>query len=191
MDFGILRLPSDIPTVKRYHLFDKKGKMILVADHGTPWLPDDPERHVRFALPAGDTLATMELTWTKKPGRNGRLHTAYAIILDHVVYAIINKYLNTRVENAQSYYVVEVAETLWLALSKETDDQHYSLYGQVPSDLMIYDEPQQAKLPDPIGFLYAGLSGEYDFNIAMPTHQINYPALVSLALVFLVDYGRS
>jgi len=190
MDFGILRLPSDLPSVKRYHLFDKKGKMILVADHGTPWLLDDPQRHVRFALPSGDTMATMDLTWAAKPKRNGRLHIAYAIILDHAVYAIINKYQNTKVENAIPYYVIEVAETLWLVLGKKSDNQHYSVYGDVPSDLMIYDEPEQAKLPDPIGFLVAGLD-DYDFKIAIPTHQINYPALVSLALIFLVDNGRS
>ena len=189
MDFGILRLPSGLPTIRRYHLFDKKGKMILVADHGTPWLPNDPQQHVRFALPSGDIVATMDLTWAAKPERNGRQHIAYAIIVDHAVYAIINKYWHTKKANAQSYFVVEVAETLWLVLGKESDNQHYSLYGEVPSDLMIYDEPQQADLPDPIGYLYADL-GEFDFNIVMPTHQINYPALVSLALIFLVDNDR-
>ncbi len=161
----------------------------MIADHGTPWLPDDPQQHVRFALPSGDTVATMDLTWAPKPGRNGRQHIAYAIIVDHAVYAIINKYWNTKKANAQPYYVVEVAETLWLVLGKESDHQHFSLYGEVPSDLMIYDEPHQAELPDPIGYLYAGL-GEYDFNIVMPTYQITYPALVSLALIFLVDNGR-
>jgi len=163
--------------------------MILVADHGTPWLPDDPQQHVRFALPSGDTVATMDLTWAAQSGRNGRQHIAYAIVMDHAVYAIINKYWNANAEDAQPYFVIEVAETMWLVLGKESDNQHYTLYDQVPSDLMIYDQPLQSELPDPVGYLYAGL-GEHDFNIVMPTHQINYPALVSLALIFLVDNGR-
>ena len=189
MDFGTLRLPADSPEIKRYHLFDKKGKMILVADHGTPWLPADPQKHVRFALPSGDVVATMDLTWAAKKGRNGRQHTAYAIIVDHAVYAIINKYWDANNDEVRPYFVIEVVETLWLVLGKETENSHYSIYGEVPPDLMILNEPNQSELPDPIGFLYAGL-GEYDFNIAMPTHQIDYPALVSMALIFLLDNGR-
>ncbi|MCA9929538.1 MAG: hypothetical protein KC419_13725 [Anaerolineales bacterium] len=189
MDFGIVRLSSEWPGAKLYHLYDKKGKLRVVADHGTPWLPVDPQQHVRFARPSGDLVATMDLTWLPKQQRNGRHHVAYAIIIDHAVYAILNKYWDGNDNQAAPYFVLEAGEELWLALDKPHEDRHYTLYDEVPSDLMITSDPQQSQLPEPIGYLYQGL-GEYDYNIVFPTEQLQHPALVSLALIFLIDYGR-
>lgn len=188
MDYRIQRVHTDWPTARCYHAYDSRGKLVLVADHGTPWLVPDPQQQMRFGLPSGDELASMDLTWSGKRSRNGRQHVAYAIILDHAVYAIINKYWEETAdpEEKPPYYVLEISDMLWLALGKEGDSRSYAFYDEVPSDLMIYDRPQQSDLPEPIGHLYQGL-GVYDFNVVMPLQAISRPALVMLALAFLVD----
>jgi hypothetical protein len=186
MDYGIQRLSSSIPDVRRYHLFDSQNKLKLVADHGTPWILPAGSNQVRFGLPSGEVRATMDLTWTAREKRNGRQHVAYAIIVDHAVYAIINRYSHVEDNGQPDYFVLEVADTLWLALGKANSAGHYTLYDEIPSDLMISDTPEQADLPDPIGYLYQGL-GEFDYNVVIPQKQITEPTLIALALSFLID----
>lgn len=190
MDYGIKRVRTDWPTARCYHVYDNRNRLILVADHGTPWLQPDPQQQVRFALPSGEPQASMDLTWMAKRSRNGRQHIAYAIILDHAVFAIINKYWEEAADTGVlPYYVLEIADTLWLALAKPGADRHFAFYDEVPSDLMIYEQPQQSELPQPIGHIYHGL-GHYAYNVAMPVQQLRHPALVALAMAFLIDQGE-
>jgi len=186
MDFSVTFLPSDSASIRRYHLFDDSGKLALIADYGTPWLPF-PQKHVRFALPSAVVVATMDLTWEEK-GRgkgNGRQHIAYAIIKDHAVYAIINKYAEP--DSDKAYFVLEVGDMLWLVLGKDSPDRRYNFYDQLPSDLLIHHRPNQLDLPEPIGHLYKGL-GVYDYNVVIPEDLVADPDLLSLALIFLIDY---
>ncbi|MCP4424237.1 MAG: hypothetical protein GY803_07095 [Chloroflexi bacterium] len=77
---------------KRYHLFDGKGKLALVADHGSSWMPEETRQTVRFVNLGAQVLATLDFPGGGGKLRNGRFHTNHALILDHAVYAIINKY---------------------------------------------------------------------------------------------------
>lgn len=181
MDYRILRL-SPFGESRQFHLFDRDDRLRLVADHNSPWLSGLPGSHVRFGLPSGDQTAIMDL---KAPERikNGRQHTAYAVVKNHAVFAILNKHV---IPGRPPYYVIEVGELLWLALPNTDEPKHYSLYNEVPSDLMVYDEPTQSDLPDPIGSVYHGI-GDYDYQIAMPPHQPQNPSLIALSLAFLID----
>ncbi|MEM7336150.1 MAG: hypothetical protein AAF490_28980 [Chloroflexota bacterium] len=181
MDYRINRL-SPYGESKQYHLFGQDDRLLLVADHNSPWLTGLPGSHVRFGRATGDVVASMDL---KVPMRtkNGRQHTAYAIVKDHAVFAIINKHV---IPERTPYYVVEVDGILWLALSSNDEPKHYAIYNEVPSDLLVYDEPSQSDLPNPIGSIYHDI-GDYDYQIVMPPTRPQNPALVALSLTFLID----
>ena len=181
MDYRIQRL-SSYGESKQFHLFGQEDRLELVADYNSPWLSGLSGSHVRFGLPSGDMVAFMDL---KAPERmkNGRQHTAYAIVKDHAVFAIVNKHL---IPERLPYYVLEVADILWLALPNANEPKHFSLYNEVPADLMVYDEPTQSDLPNAIGNIYHDI-GEYDYQIVMPSNQPQSPSLIALALTFLID----
>lgn len=181
MDYRIKRLPP-FEESKQFHLFDREDRLRLVADHNSPWLTGLPGSHVQFGKPSGVMVASMDL---KAPERvkNGRQHTAYAIVKDHAVFAILNKHV---IPDKQPYYIIEVGELLWLALPHTDEPKHYSLYDEVPSDLMVYDEPNHSDLPDAIGNIYHEI-GDYDYQAALPTVRTQDPTLITLALVFLID----
>ena len=182
MDYHIQRLPSQQDPARQYHLYSHESKLVLVADYGSPWLSGLPNSHVRFGLPSGDLVGIMDLK-APEDMKDGRQHTAYALVLDHAVFAIINKHT---IPERLPYYVIEVADILWLALPKEDQPKHYSLYNEVPSDLMVYDEPTQSILPEPIGHVFHAV-GEYDYQIVMPSLLPKNPNLIALALTFLID----
>ncbi len=183
MDYRINRL-SPFGESRQYHLFGQDDRLLLVADYKSPWLANLPKSHVRFGRSNGSEVASMDL---KAPERmkNGRQHTAYAIVKDHAVFAIINKHV---IPERPPYYVVEVADILWLALSSNDEPKHYSIYDEVPSDLLVYDEPSQSDLPNPIGQVYHGI-GDHHYQIVMPPTRPQNPALVALSLSFLIDLG--
>lgn len=181
MDYRIQRL-SSYGESTQFHLYDRDSKLTLVADHNSPWLSGLPGSHVRFGLPSGDMVAFMDL---KAPERekNGRQHVAYAIVKDHAVFAIINKHM---LPERVPYFVIEVADILWLALSTTNEPKTYSVYNEVPSDLLVYDEPTHSDLPGAIGNIYHGI-GDYDYQILMPPTKPQHPDLIALALTFLID----
>lgn len=182
MDYRIQQLSSSGES-RQYHLYDEKGKLALVADFGSPWLVGLPGSYVRFGLPSGNLVALMDM---KAPGRekNGRQHIAYAIQQNHAVSAIINRH---SVDERRPYYVIEVGDLLWLALpSSSNATHHYTLYNEVPSDLMVYDEPTEAALPDPVGYVYADIA-DFDYQIVLPSQRPRNPQLIALAFAFLID----
>lgn len=187
MDFGIKRLPFTAADDRRYHLYDQTGKLILVADSGSPWLRDRVGNHVRFATPSGVQMATLDLTYETKRQRNGRQHVAYAVIVDHAVFCIINKYWQDKTDAApRPYFVLEVAELLWLVLQKPGDAPNFALFTGLPADLLVYNEPAVSDLPDPIGHIYHDVGG-YDYNLMMPAKGLGQPSLIALVLAFLID----
>lgn len=181
MDYRIQRLSTSGES-RRYHLYDESSKVIMVADYGSPWLVGLPGSYVRFGLPSGNLVALMDM---KAPERvkNGRQHTAYAIQQNHAVSAIINRHT---VDDRRPYYVIEVGELLWLALPSSKAIHHYTLYNEVPSDLMVYDEPTEAALPDPVGYVYADIA-DFDYQIVLPSQRPRNPQLIALAFAFLID----
>ena len=40
-------------AARRYHLFDRADQLLLVADQGSAWLPNEATPQVRFARPDG------------------------------------------------------------------------------------------------------------------------------------------
>jgi hypothetical protein len=180
MDYRIRRLPP-LEESRQYHLYDQENRLGLVADFGSPWLGGLRGSYVRFGLPSSDLVALMDVSVSSRK-KNGRSHIAYAIQQNHAVSAILNKY---QVGDKPPYFVIEADEQLWLALP-QADQKHYLLYNEVPSDLMITNEPVTTSLPAPIGTIYFEI-GEYDYQIVMPPQELNFPQLIMLALVFLID----
>lgn len=155
---------------------------MLVADHATPWLANFPSSYVRFADRAGKPLGSMDMTPMEK-NRNGRSHSAYALVVDHAVFAILNRYQETP---HPAYFVVESGESLWVALPTTDEAFQYNLYDEVPADLMTSEQPLQTQM-ESIGQIYQGV-GEYDYRIDMPLLGSQDPGLLALALAFLINY---
>lgn len=186
MNFGIKRLPA-MGYGRRYHLYDKEEQLLLVADHGSPWLPKDPCKHVRFAKPDGQPVASLDLPWQEKENK-AQKHTSYAIIHDFAVYAIINEYGRSLDGDPLSlpYYLMEVEGVRWLVCGGCEQDLFLGLYDQIPAGLAVYTEPRDAALPEAQGGLQPA-NDLYDYQLVLPTDSFSQAALLSLALVFLVD----
>lgn len=188
MNFGVKRLPAE-DKGRRYHLYDEHDQLILVADHGSPWIPEEPTRHVVFARPNGDPIATLDL-----PERNGdgkrQKGTSYAVIHEHAVYAIINEHGPENGRKAKPnelpYYTVEVEGMRWLALPHTDPHTLFALYEEVPSGVDVYGEQVAEELPPPVAAVHPVADG-YDFVVEMPEERLQQSALLLLALIFLVD----
>ncbi len=185
--FGVKRLPI-VENGRRYHLYDTQDQLILVADHGSPWLPQDPKRHVRFARPDGHPVASLDLPSPPTGDESPAHSVSYAIIFDHAVYAILNEYDRSLDNKALDlpYFVLEAEGKRWLACGSCNADPFFALYDQVPAGLSVYTEPQTEELPDPVGLLEQD-SNAFDLWISLPNGRFRQGALLSLALVFLID----
>jgi hypothetical protein len=185
MDFGVKRLHTSQETGRRYHLFDGKGKLVLVADHGSPWLPTDSYRQVRFARSGGQVVAIFDLPEGAAQLKNGRFHTSYALIRDHAVYAIINE-LQEEGGDTPPYFTIEADGQECLLWRWRQDPLSFNLYAEIPSNLTIFDDPLEFEMLAAIGQIQQ-TDGRYDFTITLPSRQFRHLALILLALVFLLD----
>ena len=183
MDFGIKRLQSDINLGRRYHLFDGKGKLLLVADHASPWLPLDELNRVRFARSGGQVVGALDLPLGMGLLRNGRTHTSFALILDHAVYAILNKYQG-EAGDRPPFFTIEADGMTWLAWSEPESESVLALYNEVPSNLMIVSDPVESALLDPVGTV--GQAGD-TFSVNLPINPFHHADIIMLALIFLLD----
>jgi hypothetical protein len=194
MDFGVKRLPADENGARRYHLYDRSGRLMLVAEQGTPWMAGDVPQRVRFAYPDGRTAATLDLPRSAtRIGDKGARQMGYVLVVNHAVYAILNEYEWPPLATGESqprYYILEVDGKLWLA------QQHgpaplFMLYDQVPPTLSNYGTSPDDNLPEPIGRirLLAPDTAEYDFLIDLPPDQMEHTDLMALTLAFLIDRG--
>ena len=188
MRFGIKRLDAGGQNGRRYHLFDEGGRLKVVVDHGSPWLAAEPDHPVRFARSSGDVVASMGLARHVSQSGSGQRYASYAIIVNHAVYAIINKhYDSTHVEGTSAtHFTIEVEGMRWLALKQPARDAYICLYDEVPADLTVYDEPLEAPLPEPAGQVYQS-TGEYDFAAEAAAGRLTHTDLVLLALIFLIE----
>lgn len=190
MDFRISRLHADQDSA-RYHLFNEQNRLILVADHGSPWLPPDLRGNVRFARPNGELVAKLHLSQTAVKRNRRRPYTDYAIILNHAVYAIIQEYhspISTNEHLSFPYFILNVEGLKWLALKPDADS-FFALYDRVPFWLGRATRAGQPDLPRPVGHIAQTAVG-YDFTITFSTARLNHSPLISLALIFLIDYNR-
>lgn len=190
MSYGIARLNhEDWLDVVGFHLYDQHHKLRLVADFGTPWLLAEYAGHVRFARPSGQPIASMDMNSAARKQRYGRFQTSHAMILDHAVYAILNKFWDDAPENETlPYFVVEVADHAWLLLGKSEPEWQYKLYAAPSRSLAVMSQPDEADLPEPTGHVYAGV-GPYDYQVEFEETTFAQPALMALAAVFLINFG--
>ena len=164
-----------------YHLYNAEDRIALVADHGSPWLPKEPFRHVRFARPDGHPVASLDLPWVSE--RRGRQEvTSYAVIFDHAVYAIINAH----VAGSQPFpfHIAEVEGHRWLVMP---DGQSQHIYAGVPAGLAYCEDPQELDLPDVIGTVSV-LANTVSVELNLPPDDaLHEAALFALTLAFLLD----
>ncbi len=185
--YTAVRLPASGADGRRYQLFDSAGHLLLVADQGSPWLPDDPTHHVRFARPDGTAVASLDLPWLNAETPEAK--RSFAIVYDDAVYALVSRSKRANAdEDRLAVWLLEVEGQAWLMVQETLDSvPRISLFDEVPGDLAIYGSPQDAGLPDPIGVVSA--SGEEDgrFAITFPAGELEQAPLMALALTFLLD----
>ncbi len=186
LEYTLKRLHVDNDDSRVYHLFDRDGGLRLVADYGSPWLSDKSERFVNFATASGKTLATMDLAATATKYLGGRHNKDYAVVLDHAVYAIFSEYRVTEGDE-RLYFVIRVADQLWLALHEESEEPLYSIYNEVPASFMSRSvEPIFSDLPEPAGKVERGIR-QFDFSVVWRETGLEHPGVIVGALLFLVD----
>jgi hypothetical protein len=183
MIFKVKRLHDATDAGRRYHLFDEAHHLLLVADQGSPWLPEEPTSRVRFARPGGEQIATLDLPRAggAPPGKK----VSYAIIFNHAVYAILNA--QAADPNSPRDYLLEVEGNRWFVTQEEPErPASLNIYSQSPADAEIYPETE---LPGPIGTIRLSeeSSGGYDFTISLPEGRLSQAALIALALVVIAD----
>lgn len=171
-----------------YHLYDGDNVLVMVAEHGTPWLPEEESHLLRFAYPNGQPVASMDLSGVPSASKHGLARTGYAVIYDMAVYAIISEYrpLDGAEPATLPHYVLEVdgGQNMWLG--RQQDAPYYALYQGVSPDLRLYD-PASTDAQIPFVGRIDRSNGESDFAVTIPGGMWQQPALVVLAMVFLVD----
>ena len=179
---------------RRYHLYDRSDQLLLVADQGSPWLPEAPQ--VLFARPDGERVATMDLP--RPDDRRPDKKQNYAVIYEHAVYALITALdlssgtgaLRPPPAAAGATFdrlVIEVEGQKWLGLCwTGGEGPLLILYDIEASDLSPSVDAEAADLPAPIGLLEVG-TGDFDFDLTLPAGRLAQGPLLGLALVFLVD----
>jgi hypothetical protein len=190
VDFGIKRLRAEQKDASRvYHLFDRDDTLKLVADYGSPWLPSgNADRTVRFARTSGKTIAHMDLAATATKVSGSRHSRDYAVVLNHAVYAILSEYqLQDDDDVERTYFVMHVADSMWLALKEEGNQPYFTLYSEVPASLTSRSmRPMFSDLPEPIGEIDRELH-QYDYAVTWQADGIEHAELLVMALVFLID----
>lgn len=194
ISYRIRRLPAGDELGRRYHLFDRDDHLLLVADHGSAWLPAGDVAQVRFARPGGEQVASMDLP-IPTGGRSDKKQN-YAIIYEHAVYALLTAMdlssgtgsLAQAVPGKFDRLVVEVEGYKWLGLCWAGDEEGrlLALYDTVTTGLSSSVDPESADLPEPTGLLEVG-TGDYDFDLTLPVGRLAHGPLLGLALAYLVD----
>ena len=187
LSYTAVRLPASGADGRRYQLFDSVGHLLLVADQGSPWLPDDPTHHVRFARPDGTSIAWLDLPWLNAETPEAK--RSFAIVYDDAVYALVSRSKRANAdEDRLAVWLLEVEGQAWLMVQEMLDGvPRISLFDEVPGDLAIYGSPQDAGLPDPIGVVSGSEEDDSRFAITFPAGELEQAPLMALALTFLLD----
>lgn len=186
MEFRIKRVYAGDEPTRCYHLYNQQEKLILVADHDTPWLPEDSHHQVRFARADGELVASLDLPWQADKHKSGMSFTRHAIILDHAVYAIISVYWDKEINDKRPYLVIEVEGHRWFAKCCHPDGYDYAIYENVPTNLTVVDELLEEELPPLVGYLNTVVGGR-EFDLALPGKILQKTAVIALAILFLLD----
>lgn len=185
-DFGIQRLPPSV-SGRRYHLFNDQNELALIADFGSPWLASEPRKQVRFAHSDGRPVATLE--FPDDAFRRKETTRSYAIIFDYAVYALINEIVPSpgTSRTLHPHYTIEVGGNRWLLLPHGEQASAYELYP-LPRSFGRNLQPDADALPEPVGSIRRDEAG-FDYVTSLPVEVIAQRALITLALIFLLDNG--
>lgn len=188
MHFAVKRLPSPEGGSPNYHLHDREGTLLMVADQTVaPNL--DERRQVRLARPDGRLLATIDLP-EAEPGVPGQVVEAdYAIIHEYAVYAILKVHRREAADSpaAALYVTLEVEGEKWLVLPDPELDLCYALYDDIPAGLHTYDAISELDLPLCIGRICLTNGDQYAFTVELAPYRLDETGLVVLALAVLID----
>jgi len=196
VSYRIRRLPAGDESGRRYHLFDRDDRLLLVADQGSAWIPPGDVAQVCFARPGGEQVASMDLPATAGNRPDSKKQN-YAIIYEHAVYALLTamdlssgtgSLAQTSAPGKFDRLVIEVEGYKWLGLCWTDDDNGrlLVLYDMGTTGLSSSVDPESADLPEPIGLLEVS-TGDYDFDLTLPGGRLAQGPLLGLALVYLVD----
>lgn len=185
--YTAVRLPAAGAEGRRYQLFDSAGHLLLVSDQGSPWLPDDPYHHVRFARPDGTPIASLDLPWLTANDPKGK--PSFAIVYDDAVYALVSQASTAEPEEDRlAVWTIEVQGLQWIVVEQTIEGAPcLCLFDDAPGNLAIYGTPEDAGLHDPIGRVSARLEEDGRFAITLPAGELEHAPLLALALVYLVD----
>ncbi|HOU41053.1 MAG TPA: hypothetical protein PK829_07275 [Promineifilum sp.] len=197
ISYRVRRLHAPGEAARRYHLFDRADQLLLVADQGSAWLPNDGTPQVRFARPDGERVATMDLP--RPADRRPEKQHNYAIIYEHAVYALITAPIRPPSGAAAplsaagsivwpfTRLLIEVEGHRWLALRwPEGAGPLLVLYDAGNDGVSLSADPESSDLPEPLGLLEVG-TGDYDFDLTLPAGRLEQGPLLALALVYLLD----
>jgi hypothetical protein len=193
VSYRVRRLHKADEQARHYHLFDGTDQLLLVADQGSAWLPTGDPPQVRFARPDGERTASMDLP---RPGIRPDRKQNYAVIYEHAVYALITA-MDLSSGTAPlappatlrhfDRLVIEVEGNRWLALRwTEHEGPLLILYDMAATGLSAHVDPEAADLPEPIGLIEIG-TGDFDFDLTLPSGRLAQGPLLGLALVYLLD----
>ncbi len=191
VSYRVRRIHQADDQGRRYHLFDATDQLLLVADQGSAWLPPGEPPQARFARPDGERVASMDLPRLdeRRPDRKQN----YAVIYEHAVYALITALdlsSSTAALTAQPKFdrlVIEVEGNRWLGLRwTEHEGPLLVLYDMAATGLSAQVDPEATTLPEPLGLIEIG-TGDYHFDLTLPSGRLIQSPLLGLALVFLVD----
>lgn len=183
--YKALRLHTGADQARRYHLFDAADQLVLVADQGSPWLPDDTRRQVRLARPDGLKVATLDFpTSPARPGK-GQPH---ALMVEHAVYALITTMIDEYDDQPERRLVVEVEGNRWVGLRPDAADDRL-LLGLYDSETTgtDFNLPDESDPMAPIGQVRRAVLETYDLEVLLPSATLAHAGLLAASLVFLVD----
>ena len=187
MDFAVRRLTPSADSAPNYHLLDRDGNVLIVADQSVA--ADLDARHqVRLARADGRLLATIELPLVENNGVT--TDTAYySIIHEYAVYAILSVHHGKVADEGgqpRTYFTMEVEGERWMVLPDPELARCYAIYDEVPKGLFGYETHADVDLPPSIGRLCAR-DDEWTYGVSIDPERLRETGLIVLALAYLVD----
>lgn len=188
MKFSAKRLFVHELDMVGFHLFDADGALVMVAEHGTPWQPEQEKHLLRFAYPNGQVVATMDLSGVPVAGKFGYVRTSFAVIYDMAVYAMISEFRpedTAAADDTLPHYEIEVDGMAWVMAGQTSGNPLFALFEKSGSDPVVHASLLTDGLVPAIGTISA-LDGE-TFAIDLPDNVLRQPAVVALSLLYLTQ----
>ncbi|RMG97661.1 MAG: hypothetical protein D6706_08050 [Chloroflexi bacterium] len=183
MKFRVRRLRTAWPNASVLQLYDARETLLLVADFGTPWLPDVERGRVRLARPNGRVVG-----WLNLPeGKEGRgVPGSYVLVRDDAVYGLISVFDE---EGKRPYFFVEAEQARWLVTGHRFSPLDYGIFDEVPASMNVYADPADSISSEPIGRVWE-TAVNADLHITLPGEQLAFASFITLALAYLINHTK-